>query len=84
MKCTAKQHQKEASNRIGVQTPKLVFNPFCDLISVEDDAENLISSCHKGMFRCASDLHCIQTEAFCDQHLDCIDGSDEPQGCNKL
>ena len=60
---------------------------YCKTTSKEgaqNETESSNAACRKGMFRCASGQQCIETEAFCDQHLDCTDGSDEPLGCNKL
>ena len=32
-------------------------------------------------FQCKKDKRCILKEAFCDNHYDCEDRSDEPEGC---
>lgn len=40
-----------------------------------------ISECPKEEFTC-TDGQCILSSRFCDGLADCVDGSDEPDGCN--
>ena len=37
---------------------------------------------HRWEFKCKKSGRCILKEAFCDNHYDCKDKSDEPPGCH--